>query len=479
MSRSAGAKIARRDHREMSSAPPETGTQPISRRHAIVDRLTRHLPELLRLAAPVVVARLGIMGMQLVDTVMVGRFDSQELAFQAIALVPFQFLVVATLGLLIGTVAVAAQAFGREDYVECGGAWRRSIPYAVVIGLAGLVLCQMGEGFLRLSGQTETLSSHGGRVVAILGFGLPFYLIYLTTAFFLEGIKRPLPAMIVMIAANVLNVALNWILIYGHLGFPAMGAEGSAWATTILRVVMVAALVGYVWFMSDHHRFAVRRRPSGGWRAGALQRRIGYSSGLSYTAESGSFAIVGLMAGWTGELPLAAFSITLNVVAIVFMVALGFGSATAVRVAVAYGRQDRPDTAFAGWSGLAVNSLVMALLGLGMWLGADLIAAAYTTDPMTLLLTAPLIAFAATIVVADGGQTVMLHALRGRGETWVPTILHMISYFVVQVPIAYGLAFTLDRGVRGLFEGILVASIVAILLLSVRFHWLTRAHRIG
>ena len=121
----------------------------------------------------------------------------------------------------------------------------------------------------------------------------------------------------------------------------------------------------------------------------------------------------------------------------------------------------------------------MALLGLGMWLGADLIAAAYTTDPMILLLTAPLIAFAATIVIADGGQTVMLHALRGRGETWVPTILHMISYFVVQVPIAYGLAFTLDRGVRGLFEGILVASIVAILLLSVRFHWLTRAHRIG
>ena len=437
------------------------------------------MPELLRLAAPVVVARLGIMGMQLVDTVMVGRFDSQELAFQAIALVPFQFLVVATLGLLIGTVAVAAQSFGREDFAECGAVWRRSIPYAVVIGLVGLAFCQFGEEFLALSGQTDILASEGGRVVTILGLGLPFYLIYLTTAFFLEGIKRPLPAMIVMIAANALNVALNWILIYGHLGFPAMGAEGSAWATTILRIAMVAALVGYVWFMADHDRFAVRRRASGGWRAGALQRRIGYSSGLSYTAESGSFAIVGLMAGWTGALSLAAFSIALNVIAIVFMVALGFGSATAVRVAVAYGRQDRANVAFAGWSGLAVNSLAMALLGLGMWLGSDVIASAYTVDPMTLLLTAPLIAFAATIVVADGGQTVMLHALRGRGETWAPTILHMISYFAVQVPVAYGLAFTLDRGVQGLFEGILVASIVAIALLSMRFHWLTRPNRIG
>lgn len=439
--------------------------------------LARDVAELMRLGLPVVVARMGVMVMTLVDTVMVGRFASEELAFLSIALVPINPIIITALGLLLGTLVLTSETYGAGREAECGAVWRRSLGYAAAIGAAGLLVATQGETILASLGQSERLSTEGGRVMLVLGLGLPANLLYITTAFFLEGIKRPLPGMVMMLAANVLNIALNWVLVYGHLGMPAMGALGSAWATTILRIALAIAACTLVWTMADHARFGIRGPVPADRPAWRRQRRIGYAAAASIGTESTAFAILGIFAGWLGGLALAAFSIGLNVVAIVFMVALGFAAATAVRVAGAKGKGDRPGMVRAGWQGLAVNSAVMAAIGAGLLAIAPALAGLYTLDSALRALATPLIAFVAFILVADGGQAVMANALRGRGETWFPTGLHVLSYVGVMTPLAWVLTFPLDRGVAGLFEAILIASIVSVSLLSLRFAWLARADR--
>ncbi|WP_366654715.1 MATE family efflux transporter [Fodinicurvata sp. EGI_FJ10296] len=453
------------------STPPATGPETGTLGWAVA-RIRRHLSELIRLAFPVMVARVGVLSMALVDTVMVGRFSSEELAYQSIGLAPINALYVGSLGLLMGTLVVAANAMGRGRPEEAGAAWRRSMPYAAAIGVAGWALSLAGGPFLALTGQSADLSRGGGEVMTVIGIGLPFLMIYLTTSFFLEGIGRPMAGMVFMIIANLLNIVLNWVLVFGVGPIPPMGATGSAWATTSLRIFGAVFLVAFVWFMTDRDRFAVRRPAEGGWRAWRHQRMIGYAAGASIGAEATAFSILGLMAGWLGVLPLGAFSIALNLVGIVFMVALGIGAATAVRVGNAHGRRDTADMVVAGWTGLGLNTVLMG--GIGVVFAAMPVAFAgfYSTDAELLALTAPLIAFAALVLVVDGGQAVVANALRGRADTWIPTSTHILSYFGVMVPVGYLLAFVMDHGAMGLMEAILVASIVSVGLLIVRFQWL-------
>jgi MATE family multidrug resistance protein len=463
----------------MTSADNATGAPPppdaAGRAPAV--RIRRHLAELSRLSGPVIVSRAGIMTLALVDTIMVGRYAVQELAYQSIGLAPSTVLVVVTYGLLLGTLVSAAGAIGRGVEADAGAAWRRALPFALIVGAIGALLCQLGEPLLLATGQSADLAAGGGAVMRVIGWGLPGLALFVATSFFLEGISRPLPAMLAMIAANLLNILLNWLLVYGEWGLPELGAVGSAWATTLVRWAGAALLIGYVWTMAEHARFGVRRRPGGGWRAGVRQRRIGYATAASVGMESTAFAVVQIFAGWLGAMALAATAIAINVVAIVFMVALGLGSATAVRVGVAHGRRDPADLALAGWTGLAACTLVMAAAGAVLLVAAPAIAGVYSTDAALVAVAAPLIAFVAWILVVDGGQAVMANALRGRGDAWVPTVSHALSYFGVMIPAAWLFAFPLGRGALGLLEGILVASIVSVALLSARFLVLARRDR--
>ena len=436
-----------------------------------------HVRDLVRLAGPVVVARSGVMILILADTLMVGRFGSSDLAFLGIAMAVVMVLIVSSIGLLMGTLVVTAAAHGSGRPADCGAAWRRSLPFAFGIGLTGAIICAFGVDLLLLFGQPEPLAAGGGRVLRILGCGMPGFLVFVTSSFFLEGIRRPVPGMLIMLAANVVNVGLNCLLIYGNLGVPTLGAEGAAWATTAVRTGIAVAIVAYILTMRDHTRYAVRSAATGGWQAGAQQRRIGYAAGSAIGVESLAFGIVNLFAGLLGPIAIAAYSIAFNLFALAFMVAIGLGAATAVRVGMAWGRGDHASLAAAGWTGLAVTSAAMAAIATLFAGLPDGLVAAYTDDVAVAGLGATLLAFSAWILIFDGGQAVMANALRGRGETWVTTGLQTFAYFGVMVPGAWLLAFTADRGILGLYEGILVASIASMILLCARFHWLSRRDR--
>jgi len=437
-------------------------------------RLRSHVGELLRLAAPVIVSRAGLMVMMAVDTAIVGRYGAQDLAYFGLAHLPANVMVGTGVGLMMGTVAATAYALGAGKPEECGLALRRSLPYALLLGVLMAVIALFGEPLFRLAGQAPDVAAGGAAVLAVLGLGMPGMMLYITAGFFLEGLKRPVPVMLAMLAGNLANFGLAYALVWGAFGLPALGAVGSGWATSIVRWGMGLGLLAYVWRMADRDRWHVRGPWRGWWRDGARQRKLGYAAGLSIGVESSAFAALGLIAGMVSPLALGAYTVGLNVIAVPFMAAVGLASATAVRVAVAYGRGDRLDMALAGWTGLAVTSAILALVGVLYRYAPELVAGIYASDAELLARVVPLIAFSAWILVVDGGQTVMANALRGRHDVWVPTVLHFVSYAVVMIPVSAVLVFVLERAERGLFEGIFIASVVSVTILSLRFAHLSR-----
>lgn len=445
------------------------GQQPQARPEHPRRRLLAEIAEMFRLALPIIVARTGLLTMVAVNTMMLGRVGAEEMAFMSLGMSPHIPVMLVGIGLLMGTMVITAQAMGAGDPLRAGTVWRCSLPYALLLGAVAVGLCLWGEGFYRLIGQTPEVAVGSGRVLTILGFGLPGVFLYVTTSYFLEGIKRPMPGMIAIILANLANASLAWPLIFGHWGLPALGAEGAAWATTAVRWLMGLGMIAYLLTMPEHDRFGLRRWPRNWWRNTVHQRRLGYAAGVANGLESTAFSTLVQLAGLLGVAATAAYAIIQNLIALVFMTALGLASATAVRVGHAYGAGDGPGTARAGWMGFVMVAAVMAVMGLPFAFIAEDIVSLFTPLREVIAVALLLVPLLPAIMIFDGGQVVMLHALRGLGDGWVPTWLHFLSYSVVMIPLSYTLAFPLGGGVVGLLYGMLAASVLAMLLLAGRF----------
>ena len=436
--------------------------------------------ELVRLAAPVVIARASIMCMVLVDTIMVGHYGATALAELALANAFFFVLLVSASGLLIGTLIFTAKAHGAQNYAECGQVWRRSLPYAVLIGFAGFALCLLTEPLLLVTRQTPALAKSGASLTLMLGASMPILLCYIVSANFLEGIKRPIPPMVIMLFANIVNIGANWVLIFGKLGMPELGAMGSVIATILVRFVALCLILGYIWHMRDWRLFGVRIPDPNGWRASwrgwAEQRKLGLAHGLSAAIEASAFSAMTLLAGLLGTLAIAAYTIALNLIGMNFMIALGFASATTVSIGNARGAEDYRTARQIGWTGLALCAAVQATIVIAMAVNPAMFAAFYTTEAELLATVIPLIALTAWVIILDGGQGIMATALRGWNDSWVPTLTHLCSYAIVMIPCGWWLTQRAGHGPLGLIEAILIASAISISLLCLRYIWLTGRH---
>ena len=429
-----------------------------------------HLTRTTRLAAPVIVARAGLLVMVAVDSAMLGHYRTQELAFYAAANAAQVVMILIGVGLLQGTVILTAQAHGAGDHRACGAYWRVGMVHSVVLGLVMGAFCAgAGRWILDAMDQDPAVVAGGGRVLEMVAWGAPALMMWVTCSHFLEGLSRPLPGMVVMFGAVLLNALLNWILIFGHLGGPEMGAEGAALATTLVRWAMFAALLVAVLRVSDARALGIRG-PIGDFRGISKRlRRIGYPLGAARGLETGAFAALVMLAGHLGTVPLAAYQIGYNLIGLVFMCAIGTAAASTIRVGNAVGRRSPTDVRRAGWAGVCVIVAVMACFaGPFLSLGTPL-ARLYSNDPAVIPLAASLIGICGLILVFDGAQAVLMGVLRGVADVWVPPGLQLISWWCVTVPLGYGLAFALGAGVDGLMWGIMAGAVLASGLLSGRF----------
>lgn len=433
----------------------------------------RHLGEFARLALPTMISRIGILMLLTMDIAMLGRIDAAEVAGYTLGISPINVLMVIGIGLLFGTMVLTSHLRGAGRMTEAGAVWRRALPHAAILGCAIVGLSLLAEHYFRLAGQSEELAQAGAQVSFIYALGMFPMMLFIATSFFLEGLGRPLPSMITIWICNGINVLLNLVLIQGWLGGPELGAVGAAAATAISRGVLGFGLVLYVWWLRDRKLLGVRTRPQPGWIAGGREfRRYGYAAGLSYGFESFSFAVTTIFAGWLGAEALAVFAVGFNLTAMLFMVALGFASASAIRVGVAHGRMDYPDRGLAGWIGLSVVFLIMGLAAVCFIIWPEQLAGLYLTEARLVTAARPIMIMLGFIIIVDGLQITLASILRATGDAWVPTASSLISFIIVQIAAAYWFAIHLDHGVIGIFEGITSGLLLSCLLLGGRWVYL-------
>lgn len=431
------------------------------------------LIELLRLAGPVILSRLGIMVMGLTDAIVVGHFSAQQLGFHAMAWAPSSIFVTMNVGLLVGIQVMTARAIGAGRRHETGAVLRRGLSYGLWLGLGSMALLALfGSLFLHSLGLKDGLADGATVPLIVFSLSLPVYSVSVALTFWLEGLSRPGPGAVFMWLANIVNLAANLLLVPGTFGLPALGATGGAWSTFIARTALALALALYVLRMKEARELGVFDKPARDRPAEIEQRRIGYGAGASNFFEVSAFAGMNLVCGWISALAVAAYTVVLNVSAIIFMIPLGMATATAVQVGRSYGARDPEGMKRAGWIAFAVIAAVGVLSGLVLYPTRHWVALAYTTDPAALTLILPALVLACFFLAPDAVQVVAAQALRARGEVWVPTVTHLISYALVMGPLAWFLAIPRGMGLNGVLISIIVTSFLAAGFLLTRFRML-------
>lgn len=428
------------------------------------------------LAVPVVLSELGWMAMGVVDTMMVGRLGPAAIGAvalgNAICYTPSIFGV----GLMLGLDTLVAQAYGREDHDECHRWLAQGVYLACIAAvpiMLGIWLASLGFTHFGIAAEVAGPAS---TYLRLLNWGTLPLLLYGATRRYLQGVGQVRVITVTYVLANLVNWFGNWVLIYGKLGFPALGVNGSAISTALARVVMAAALLGFAWRYErgrGHPLFYHWAAP----QAARLKRllQLGAPAAGQILLEVGAWNLATLSAGYLTPVALATHQIVLNYASVTYMVPLGISAAAAVSVGHAVGAGDRARARRAGWMALGLGISFMLLAALMFLLWPRPLIELFSRDPQVLAVAPGLLGIVAAFEIFDGIQTVSTGALRGLGETQAPMWANLVGYWVLGLPLGFFLCFGLRWGIYGLWIGLTLALIVIALALLAR--WRRDANR--
>lgn len=420
---------------------------------------------LVRLAAPVVTIQVGLMLMGVVDTIMVGHVSPQDLAAVAMGNLYFFLVAVFGMGVLMALDPLVAQAVGAGDHPAVGRSLQRGILLSLVLGLVAAALLLLAGPVLTLLRQPpEVVPIAAGYAFATMAGTTPFFL-FVAFRQTLQAMARLGPIVVTIVVANVLNLSLNWVLVYGNLGAPAMGAVGSGWASSGSRILMALMLPALAWPILKPHLRPFRREVLE-WRPMLRMVRLGAPIGMQFQLEFGAFGAVGILMGWMGTVPMAGHQVAINLASLTFMVPMGVSAAASVLVGHAVGRQD-PVGARRGSAGaLLLGTAFMTFTAALFILFPGPLAELYTGDAGVLAVAMTLLPIAGFFQIVDGLQAVAGGILRGLGDTRTPMLANILGFWVAGIPLGVVLAFPRAGGPAGLWWGLsLGLALVAGLLL--------------
>src|SRR5579863_3683328 len=418
---------------------------------------------MLGLAAPLVMAELGWMTMAIVDTMMVGRLPNSAEAIAAVSLASMIYIAVAIFGtgLMLGLDTLVSHSYGAGDVEDC----HRSLVNGVYLclGMTPLLmgLVRICEPVLRSVRIAPSLLNESFPYLHALNWGTLPLLLYFVFRRYLQGMNLAKPVMFALISANFVNLAGNWALIYGHLGFRAMGTVGSGWSTCVARVYMTAVLLAYAVYYDHRNKTGLRnaaRLPNFPrvWRLVYL----GFPAATQFGMEVGVFAVATMLIGRLGAAALASHQVALNTVSLTYMVPLGISAAAAVRVGQALGREDPHAASRAGWTAMLLGTTFMGCMAVAFLVVPRQIVRVYTPDAALIPVASKLLFVAAFFQLFDGMQTVATGALRGAGDTRTPMLCHLCFYWLVGLPLGALLCFDWGWGAPGMWAGLSVALIL-------------------
>lgn len=439
-------------------------------------RVTRELTRLLPLAGPLIANNLALAGMNFADTVMAGRLGALDLAAVAVGNSVWMVVFLFGLGVLMGMSPVAAQYFGSNRPQEVGRALRQCLWLSQLLALLLFFVLRQAGHLLQAIGIDPAIVPLTVGYIHAISLGLPAIYAYLSLRFTSEGIGHTRPIMLIALVGLVVNVLLNYILMFGKLGFPRLGAVGCGYASAISMWVMFGGMLSYAHRSKIYEHFQLFR--SFDWPNRTGQRELlglGLPIGISVLSEAGLFSAVALLMGVLGATIVAAHQIAINYAATMFMIPLAIHSATTIRVGQAVGGAQPQLARLAGFVGIVVCGGVMLVSAVLMLIFGEQIAAFYTIDPEVREVAIALLFMAAVFQVSDGLQVGAAGALRGFKDTRVPMLMNFFSYWMVGFPLAWLLGIHLEMGPQSVWVGLVVGLSVCAMLLNVRFAAISKA----
>ena len=433
----------------------------------------RELRPTLRLAAPITAGQVGQMLMGVADTIMVGHVGTLALAACAFGNSMLMVIAIAGFGVLTAVSIRVSHAHGAGLAQAMARAYYGGVGLSVIGGVLCAVGVQLVYPLFHHLGQAPGVVEEARAYTIIVAWSLIPAWLTATARNYLESQSRPWPAFWIMFGGVLLNVFLNWVLIFGNLGAPELGLAGAGWATLISRI---ATFVAMTWFV-----LGASSAPTEGWKPdlewwreqGALLK-LGIPTGLQLLSEVGAFAVAALLIGRLGAVPLAAHQIAITCASTTFMVPLGVAMASTVRIGQAVGRGRiellRPIGAGA-WS---IGLMAMATFSVVLITSGHAIARAFVSDPGVIVIAAQLLVIAGIFQLVDGVQVIGSGLLRGLRDTKAPMWITLAAYWGIALPLGGWLTFGRGEGAAGMWIGLAWGLLVAAVLLVVRFVRKTR-----
>ncbi|MDH5609034.1 MAG: MATE family efflux transporter [Cyclobacteriaceae bacterium] len=429
--------------------------------------IKQHLKKNITLAFPVMVGQLGHIMVVVADTAMVGRVGVIPLAGATYAGTFYHLLMLFGIGVSYAITPLVA-ATNPTDRNRLIGFLENAFVLNLMLGILLFLLGLAIWPFLGYFGQEADVVAAAKPYLLIVSASLVPLMVFQTFRQYTEGLSDTFNPMVISIVTNLLNVGLNYLLIFGHFGFPALGLNGAGYATLIARVVMAVLMMAVIY---PKWKGMVLR-----FDTGQLTKmlRLGLPSGLQYIFEVGAFAMAAIMVGWIGAEALAAHQIALNLAAISYMAATGIAAASTIRIGNQIGLKDLVNLKMAGYSCMGLVTVFMGFCGLVFIVFRHALVALYIDDPGVQALAASLLIIAAGFQVSDGLQTVGLGVLRGLTDVKVPTIVTFVSFWLIAIPGSYLLGFVFDLGIKGVWYALSAGLSIAAVMHILRFRAKTK-----
>ncbi|MCC5921267.1 MAG: MATE family efflux transporter [Cyclobacteriaceae bacterium] len=440
-----------------------------------VSNYRHHFKKTITLAYPVMLSQLGHVMVGVADSIMVGQLGTTPLAAASFANSILTVVMVIGIGISFGLTPLVARADGENRRDQMHKILRHGLLLCLGVGilLAGFVY--LSEDLWPLLKQPGQVVSEAREYMIVVAISLIPFMVFQAFKQFAEGLSSTKPAMYITVSANILNIFLNYLLIFGKFGLPELGLYGAGIATLISRILMA---IGIIVFFKKSKVFQVfaeqlhRLKPTVSLMKDIL--RIGIPSAMQMVFEVAAFSFSAIMMGWFNEMVLAAHQIAINLASISYMVANGIGAAATVRVGNQLGRKDFPMLRAAGNTSFIMGIMLMSISCIIFIFARYQLPIIYINDPEVIQISAGLLAIAALFQLSDGIQVVGLGVLRGLADVKIPTVITLIAYWVIGLPLGYMLSFHWGVGPKGVWLGLLIGLTVAAILLLYRFNKLSK-----
>lgn len=435
----------------------------------------QHFKKSFSLAFPIMLSQLGHILVGVVDSIMVGKLGTEELAAVSLSNSFFGFVLLFGMGISYGITPLISSAKGEDKKKSIGIILYNGLFINFLFAVFLTLILIVSKYLLIELDQNKNVLDLTFPYLDIISISLIPLMIFQTFRQYIEGLGFTKEPMIISIIANLLNIILNYLLIFGVWGFPRLEILGAGYASLISRVFMMFCVILLV-MRNQKFNFFINKLNFIFFKRKIINKilAIGIPSGFQFVFEVGAFSVGTIMIGWFGAEALAAHQIALNLASITYMIASGISASSMISLGYFYGKKNYDDLQKSGYINFIMVSVMMAFFGFLFILFRSELPTLYIDNEKVLVLASNLIIIAALFQIPDGIQSVGLGVLRGIRDTKIPTLVTFISYWIIAIPISYFIGVVNNYGPIGIWIGLMIGLWIAAIFHLIRFNYITK-----